>query len=157
MKRSDCSVQCFLNGFNCAQAVFSTYCNELGLEPETALRVAGGFGGGMGHIGETCGAVTGAFMLIGLKHGKVKAEDNAAKEKTYALVQEFAKRFKAVNGSVQCKELLGCDISLSEGMQNAKDKLLFTTICPKLVKDSCEIVEELLELKEYEETLNEIK
>lgn len=148
MKKSDCSLECFSNGFNCAQAVFSTYCSELGLEPEMAIRVAGSFGGGMGYIGETCGAVTGAFMLIGLKHGKVKAEDAASKEKTYALVQEFTKRFKAVNGSVQCKELLGCDLGVPEGMQEAKDKQLFTTTCPKMVKDACEIVEELLQLKE---------
>lgn len=146
MKRSECAEHCFLNGFNCAQAVFSTYCNELGLETEMALRIAGSFGGGMGHIGETCGAVTGAFMLIGLKYGKVRVEDNTAKEKTYALVQEFTRKFVEIHGSVKCKELLGCDISIQEEMQQAREKQLFTTICPKLVKDSSEIVEELLEL-----------
>ncbi len=79
MNKSECSEQCFLSGFNCAQAVFSTFSGQLGLEPELALRIAGSFGGGMGHIGETCGAVTGAFMLIGLKHGKVRADDNESK------------------------------------------------------------------------------
>lgn len=146
IKKSECSVQCFNNGFNCAQAVFSTHCKQLGLDSETTLKIAGGFGGGMGHIGETCGAVTGAFMLIGLKYGKVKTDDNAAKEKTYTLVQEFAERFKAINGSVRCKDLLGCDISTALGMQTAKDAQLFTTICPKMVRDSSEIVEELLNL-----------
>jgi len=82
MNKPECSVQRFFSGFNCAQAVFSTYSSEFGLEPELALRISSSFGGGMGYIGETCGAVTGAFMLIGLKYGKVKAEDNAAKEKT---------------------------------------------------------------------------
>lgn len=140
------SVECFNKGFNCAQAVFSTYCKQLGLDSETALRIAGSFGGGMGYTGETCGAVTGALMLIGLKHGKVNVEDNAAKEKTYDLVQEFSKRFKSINGSVRCTELLGCDISTGIGMQRAKDTQLFSTICPKLVKDSSEIIEELLNL-----------
>lgn len=150
MKKSECAVECFSNGFNCAQAVFSTYCSELGLDPKTALRIAGSFGGGMGHIGETCGAVTGAIMLIGLKHGKVDAGDNAAKEKSYALVQEFTRRFKAINYSVQCKELLSCDISTQAGMQSAREKQLFTTICPLLVRDACEIIEEVLELRAEE-------
>ncbi|WP_242975830.1 C-GCAxxG-C-C family protein [Desulfosporosinus sp. FKB] len=69
--RSDIAVDCFLSGFNCAQAVFSTYSNDLGLTMEMAKKIACGFGAGMGYIGETCGAVTGALMLIGLKYGKV--------------------------------------------------------------------------------------
>ena len=111
MKKTDSVVQCFTSGFNCSQAVFSTYCSELGLDEEMALRIAGSFGSGMGFIGETCGAVTGAFMLIGLKCGKVYAEDNDAKEKTYSFVQEFTRRFKVINKSVKCKELLAYDIS----------------------------------------------
>ncbi len=147
MNKSECSKQCFLSGFNCAQAVFSTYSRELGLEPELALRIAGSFGGGMGHIGETCGAVTGAFMLIGLKYGKVSTDDNEAKEKNYSLVQEYTRKFVAKHGSVKCKELLGFDISVPEEMHKARENDLFKTICPKLVKDSSEIVEELLDLK----------
>lgn len=147
MSKSNCAVDCFKNGYNCAQAVFSTYCEQLGLGKTNALKIAGGFGGGMGHIGETCGAVTGAIMLIGLKHGKVHKDDNDAKETTYKLVQEYTKRFKAVNGSVNCTELLGYDISTSEGLIAAREANLWDTVCAKLVKDSAQIVEELLELK----------
>lgn len=147
MNKVECSEQCFLSGFNCAQAVFSTYSGELGLDPVLALRIAGSFGGGMGLIGETCGAVTGAIMLIGLKYGKVRVDDTAAKEKTYALVQEYKRQFVELNGSVRCKELLGYDISIPEEMNTAGEKNLFKTLCPKLVKDSAEIVEKLLELK----------
>jgi C_GCAxxG_C_C family probable redox protein len=139
----DCAVDCFNSGFSCSQAVFSTYSQELGLDPKTALKVAGAFGGGMGHIGETCGAVTGAFMAIGLKYGKTRPEDNDAKEKTYALVQEFATRFKAINGSIRCKELLEFDISTPDGMKAAREKGLFKTLCPKYVKDAAEIIEQL--------------
>lgn len=147
MNKVECSEQCFLSGFNCAQAVFSTYSGELGLDPELALKIAGSFGGGMGLIGETCGAVTGAIMLIGLKYGKVRVDDTAAKEKTYALVQEYKRQFVELNGSVRCKELLGYDISIPEEMITAGEKNLFKTLCPKLVKDSAEIVEKLLDLK----------
>lgn len=147
MNKVECSEQCFLSGFNCAQAVFSTYSGELGLDPELALKIAGSFGGGMGLIGETCGAVTGAIMLIGLKYGKVRVDDTAAKEKTYAFVQEYKRQFVELNGSVRCKELLGYDISIPEEMITAGEKNLFKTLCPKLVKDSAEIVEKLLDLK----------
>lgn len=147
MNKVECSEQCFLSGFNCAQAVFSTYSGELGLDPVLALRIAGSFGGGMGLIGETCGAVTGAIMLIGLKYGKIRVDDTAAKEKTYALVQEYKRQFVELNGSVRCKELLGYDISIPEEMITAGEKNLFKTLCPKLVKDSAEIVEKLLDLK----------
>ncbi|MHB8061469.1 MAG: C-GCAxxG-C-C family protein [Ruminiclostridium sp.] len=140
----DSAVQCFNNGFNCSQAVFTTYCEELGLDTETALKISGAFGGGMGHIGETCGAVTGAFMLIGLKYGKFKAEDNSAKEKTYSLVQEFTKNFKADFGSVKCKELVKYDISISGEMQKAREAGVFGSICPMLVKRAIEIIEDIL-------------
>ncbi len=146
--KSDAAIECFSSGFNCAQAVFSTYCDDLGLETEMAKRIACGLGAGMGYIGETCGAVTGALMLIGLKYGKVDVEDNVARDKTYELVQEFTKRFKAINSSVKCKELIGFDISIPEDLNTVKEKQLFSTLCLKFVRDSSEIIEELLEVSE---------
>lgn len=146
LMKSDEAIECFSSGFNCAQAVFSTYCDDLGIETEMARRIACGFGAGMGYIGETCGAVTGALMLIGLKYGKVDVEDNATKVKTYELVQEFIKRFKEINSSVKCKELLGFDISIPEDLEIVKEKRLFIILCPKFVKDSSEIIEELLDV-----------
>ncbi|MCX6151182.1 MAG: C-GCAxxG-C-C family protein [Ignavibacteriales bacterium] len=147
MGKSEIAIECFQNGFSCSQAVISTYCEELGLDKESALKIACAFGGGMGHIGETCGAVTGAFMVIGLKHGKIKVDDNEAKAKTYELVAEFAKRFKALNNSIHCFELIGFDLSTEEGLAQARESNRFKTVCPKLVKDAAEIVEELLQLK----------
>ena len=87
MKKSEVAVQCLTSGFNCAQAVFSAHCSELGLKSETALRIAAGFGGGMG-ISETCGAVTDAFMLIGLKYRNINVEDKVNKRKTNSLVYQ---------------------------------------------------------------------
>jgi C_GCAxxG_C_C family probable redox protein len=142
--KSEEAVNCFLNSFNCAQAVFSTYSREHGLDRHTALKIATSFGGGMGHIGETCGAVTGAFMLIGLKHGKTDADDNAAKEKTYCLVREFAEKFKELHGSLNCTDLIGCDLTTHEGIQDALNRNLFRTVCCKYVRDSAQIVEKLL-------------
>ena len=138
------AVSCFNEGFSCSQAIFSTYGQKLGISRKTALKVSGAFGGGMARMAETCGAVTGAFMVIGLKYGKAKANDEKAKDKTYSLVKEFVSRFKARNNSIVCKELLGCDINTAEGMKIFQDKKLITTLCPKFVQDAAEIIEEIL-------------
>jgi C_GCAxxG_C_C family probable redox protein len=116
----------------------------LGLERELALRVAGAFGGGMARMGETCGAVTGALMAIGLKYGMTQAKDEKARDKTYKLAQEFATRFKERHGSIVCRDLLGYDLGKPEGRKGALEKGLFTTLCPQFVQDAVEIVEQLL-------------
>ena len=134
----------FLTGFNCAQAVFFSFCEELGLEKEYALKISSSFGGGMAHLNETCGAVTGAFMVLGLKYGRTKVEDAAAKEKNYSLVQEFAKRFKDTHGSIRCTELIGFDLSTEEGLKKATEEKRFRTHCPGYVEDAARIVVDLL-------------
>ena len=145
MSRIEVAVSCFKDGFNCSQAVLSTYGTQFGLNREIALKVAGAFGGGMGHMGETCGAVTGAFMVIGLKYGRTIAGDKQSQDKTVSLANEFVNRFKSRNVSIVCKELLGCDLNTPEGMNMAKEKNLFATICPKFVQDAAEIIEQILE------------
>ena len=134
----------FEEGFSCSQAVFSAYAEHLGLDRETALKISGGFGGGMGRMAQTCGAVTGAFMAIGLKYGAVETDDQEAKDKTYALIREFSDRFKSRHGSITCQELLGCDISKPENMEMAREQGLFKATCPDLVRDAAEILEEIL-------------
>lgn len=145
MSKVEDSAKCFADGFNCAQSIISVYCEELGLDSKTALKIASGFGGGMAHMSETCGAVTGAFMVLGLKYGRFIADDLDAKLKTNGLVQEFAKRFKEIHGSIRCTELLNNDLSTPEGVKSASEQNVFKTICPRLVKDASSIVEELLQ------------
>jgi len=128
----------FGQGLNCAQSIVSTYGPRFGLERELALKVASGLGGGIGHLGETCGAVTGAIIVIGLKG------DASATEQTYALVAQFLERFKARHGSIMCRELLGCDISTPAGLETARDKGLFEERCPNFVRGAAEILEEIL-------------
>ena len=144
MSKVEQAVSCFEKGFVCSQALLSTYGTRLGLDPVIALKMADGFGGGMARMGETCGAVTGAFMVIGLKYGRTVLEDTEAHEKTYSLVREFIHQFKSRNGSIMCRELIGCDISTTEGLHTAREKKLFTSICPKYVRDAAEIIENIL-------------
>ena len=135
------AVACFESGFNCSQAVFCTYCDEFGVDKDTALKIACGLGAGMGRLQETCGAVSGAYLLIGLKHGRGLSDDNSRKEKTYSLVREFAKRFEERNGTTSCRELLGIDLMTAE-KQAASERV--KAVCPKAVRDAAEIIEELL-------------
>ena len=132
------AVERFSNGFNCSQAVFSAFAPSLGVEEEAALKLACGFGAGMAGMQNTCGAVTGAFMVIGLKRGKFRAGDDDAKERTYSLIKIFTERFKERQGSIACKDLLGCDIA------EAREKNLFDSVCSKAVRDSAELLEDLL-------------
>jgi C_GCAxxG_C_C family probable redox protein len=144
MDKTNDAVECFKNGFNCSQAVFSTFCEEYGLDKTTALKIATSFGAGMGRTGETCGAVTGAFMLLGLIHGKYRAEDKKSKEKTYSLVKEFTERFKKINGSVNCSDLIGYDLRTEESLKNANMDNQADVKCTKYVQDSAEIIQELI-------------
>jgi C_GCAxxG_C_C family probable redox protein len=141
--RVQTALERFNNGFNCSQSVLSSFSEQFGLDCEKAFKVATGFGGGM-HMAGTCGAVTGAFMVLGLKYGNSTAQNRQAKEKTYEMVSQFTDRFKRRNKSVECGKLLDCDISTPEGMKEAQDKGLFTSVCPRVVQDAAEILEEML-------------
>lgn len=144
MNRAESAVSDFRRGFSCSQAVLAAFAESLELDRNTALKLGAGFGGGMGRMALTCGAVTGAFMVIGLKHGATDAGDREAKEKTQRIVREFAGRFKERNSSITCRDLLHCDISTLEGFEEAKEKNFLMTVCPKLVRDAVEILEEIL-------------
>jgi len=85
-------------------------------------------------------------MVIGLKHGRTVVEDRDAHRKTNSLINDFVRLFKYRNGSIVCRELLGCDISTPEGLNSAREKKLFITVCPKYIRDAAEAVEELLRL-----------
>ncbi|MFH0790041.1 MAG: C-GCAxxG-C-C family protein [Candidatus Omnitrophota bacterium] len=144
MNKVEDAVMCFKQGFNCAQALVSTYGPELGIDREIALKISAGFGAGMGRKALVCGAVSGACMIIGLKYGGIEMKDKAAKEKTCELVREFMKRFTLLNNSVICKELLSRDISTLGGLKSARDNKLIDSRCSKFVRDAAEIIEQIL-------------
>jgi C_GCAxxG_C_C family probable redox protein len=137
-------VKTHAEGFSCAQALLAVYGPELGMDRQTALKVAGGFGGGMGRMAGICGAVTGAFMIIGLVHSMTKKGDMQQKELSYEYIRKFAETFRERNRTLVCRELMGVDVSTPEGFAEAKVKNIARTICPKYVRDAAEILEELL-------------
>ena len=142
--KPDQAVATFNNGFNCAQAVFSTYAEEFGIDQTQALKISCGFGAGMGRRQEVCGAVSGAILLIGCKHGKTVREDNTANELTYKLVREFSEKFTAKHGSISCKELLGCNLLTPEGQKFFTENNFKERKCIPYVHDASELAEVML-------------
>jgi C_GCAxxG_C_C family probable redox protein len=138
------AVDYFNNGYNCSQAIFAAFNEENEISEETALKVSCGFGAGCGRLGSTCGAVSGGFMVIGKKFGKFRVDDDAAKEKTYLKVREFAQRFIDRNKSINCTELLGCHLGTSEGIEKAKKEGLIKKTCPRLVREAAEILSDII-------------
>lgn len=144
MTKADEAVASFKSGFSCSQAVLSSFSEELGLDRDTANSVACGFGGGIARTGNICGAVAGAIMVIGMKYGKTRPDDNAAREKTYALVQQFIRDYTAKNGSISCPDLLGYDMRDPVQFKEAQEKQVAARICPGLTSDAVIILERIL-------------
>jgi C_GCAxxG_C_C family probable redox protein len=144
MKSAQPAVEIYEAGFSCSQAVFAAFSEALGLERTKALKIAQPFGGGIAGTGSTCGAVTGALLVIGLRYGRVRPEDLASKEKTYELVREFIKGFEERHGSIICRELLGVDLSTPAGHEAARRRGLFAERCSRFVSGAAEILEAIL-------------
>ena len=143
-KKIETAVHLFKSDLNCAQSVFSVYAQGFNLDSDLALGISCGFGGGMGRLQETCGAVTGAFMVLGLHLNNKYKDNKERKEKTYAMVQEFSEKFKAIHGTLDCRALLDCDMKTEEGRRYIRENRLHETICEKCVADSVNIIEEMI-------------
>ena len=142
MKSQD-SAELFRNGFLCSQSILAACCDNYGLDKNSALKIANGFGSGM-RCAEICGAVSGAVLVIGLKYGYTNAKDRTAKKLCDAKVEEFVRVFTERNkGCILCRDILGCDVTTLEGRQKAIDEKLFTTICMDTVVSAATILEEL--------------
>ncbi len=144
MSKTDCALSFFRQGFSCSQAVAAAFAADYGLDKEAALRLAQGFGGGIARRADWCGALTGAILIVGLKHGRVRPEDSEARDKTYALVRELIARFTARHGGVLCRDLLGYDLGTAEGQKKVDELRLHQTKCEDFVRDAARILEEIL-------------
>ncbi len=138
----------FMEGYNCAQSVLFSFCGELGLDEDAALKLSCGFGGGMGRMGEVCGAVSGGIIALGLKFGRGKNDDRAATDIAYSKIREFMKRFSAKHGSCRCRDLLGgCDLTTPDGQAYFKENECFNIICRPCVRDAAAMVGEMMTSK----------
>ncbi len=135
MTHAEKAKEYFLKGYNCAQAVVLAFCDVTGLDENQAAKMSSSFGGGMGKMGEVCGAVSGMFMVLGLAEGGYEPSDKEAKMAHYAKVRHLADKFKNENGSIVCRELL----------ENHKDKPVVSghnSRCFNMVMQAADILEE---------------
>lgn len=133
----------FTRGYNCAQSVFCTFCDELGIDFETALKMSSSFGGGMGRLREVCGAVSMMFLIAGLKHGYTEANNDEIKAKHYALIQQLAEEFKEKHGTIICRELLGTEDN-SPIPSKRTEEYYASRPCVNFIKTAVEIIEKNL-------------
>ena len=143
--RSEIALEKFSAGYNCAQSVFYSFCEDLGLDKNTALRIASGLGSGMGRSGEVCGAVSGGILVLGTKYGRGENDSPAAKELTYTKTRALMSRFSGVHGSYKCRDLLnGYDLTTEEGFRQFKVQDLTNKVCKHCVRSMVEILQEML-------------
>ncbi|MBO4903487.1 MAG: C_GCAxxG_C_C family protein [Lachnospiraceae bacterium] len=144
MSRRDKAIQFFSKELHCSQAVLAAFADECGISEEMAFRLGSCFGSGM-RKGNVCGACTGALMVLGLMFGEEQAGDPEERQRSNKINDMMMDRFKQTNGTCICNELLGCDITTSEGVQYARDNRLFKDFCPKMVASAVDILEEIIE------------
>ena len=143
--RSEIAVEKFKEGYNCAQSVFYSFCDDLKIKKDTALKLACGFGAGMGRKEEVCGAISGGILVIGAKYGRGEKEDGSAMELSYQKTQDLMNQFFAKHGTFICRKLLdGCELTTREGQLYFKENDLLNKTCYPCVRSVVGILEEIL-------------
>lgn len=137
------AVEFLIRDFSCAQSVFAAIAPRMGMDEDTALKTAACFGAGMARQGQTCGAVTGALMVLGLAYGATDSE-RSSKELAYGKAQEFIRNFKGKRGTTVCRELVGFDLSDDEQLKAARDSGAFIKICVPIVQEAVGMLEATL-------------
>jgi C_GCAxxG_C_C family probable redox protein len=146
------AMELFQQGYNCAQAVFAAFSEELGMDFEMSLRLSSSFGGGMGRLREVCGAVSGMFAVAGMKCGYTDPKDNRAKTAHYKLIQELAGKFKAKHHSIICRELLGLHDRSDDPAPELRTKEYYEKRpCAELVGFAARLTEELIKSIDMED------
>jgi C_GCAxxG_C_C family probable redox protein len=138
-------IQSFREDKNCSQAVLLGFTDRFQILEEHALSISSGFGAGMGRLQKTCGAISGAYMVIGLYAGTKSQNNTERKETAYSMIQEFTRRFEEKQGTSQCSDLLHCDLRSIEGKNYFEDNHLREKVCEKCIQLSLNILDELLE------------
>jgi len=143
MNRSEKAVAQFLEGFRCSQAVLSVYAQRYDMDIDLARKISLGLAAGSGNGGE-CGAVSGAYLAIGLKYGFSHPGDPQALNKMFDQIQRFTDRFKTLHKEINCPQLIGLDIFSTRGHQKFVDDDLKNTRCVGFVRDAVLILEEIM-------------
>lgn len=145
-QHSHLAKELFKKGYNCSQSVFAAFCDETGLDFDTALKISSSFGGGMGRLREVCGAVSGMFMVVGLKCGYTDPVDKNSKAEHYELIQALAKQFQAENKSIICRELLGLSVKNDNPLPEDRTESYYKKrSCAEIVEYAAKILDEYIQ------------
>jgi C_GCAxxG_C_C family probable redox protein len=145
MTKSELAVSKFIEGYNCAQSVFFSFCDDLEMDKDKALKMACGFGAGMGRKEEICGAVSGGILVIGATYGRGENDDRKATEVTYAKIRELMDQFAKRHGTYMCRKLLnGCELTTEEGQKSYLGNDLFHKVCIPCVQSVVEILDDII-------------
>ncbi len=142
MMKAELARKLFLSGCNCSQAVFCAFADDFNVDKETALKLSGPLGGGVGRLRKTCGAVASMAMLVGLKTGISDLSDDKEKARLYKIVQECVKEFTDEYKTTECRELLGGNADCSSSPTPRTKEFYETRPCPKIVYTCAKIIEE---------------
>jgi len=134
----------FDGGYNCAQSVLSAFTKQLNIDDKIALKLSSGFGAGMGRTQGSCGALTGAYMVLGLKYGK-SYPDDVTNEKLAALIQDLTQKFEEEHCFTNCKDLLNVDLKTKKGQALFVKKNLHNIVCSHCVNSTINFLEEIID------------
>lgn len=131
-------------GYNCAEAVLLAISRAAGYDSACIPRIASGLGGGLGRQGEVCGTLSGGALVVGLLHGRDRADQKAQKEAVSAKTAELVRRFAQANGAICCRDLLGLELCTEAGSREFHDRNLKAERCSVVMTHAVRIVMELL-------------
>lgn len=144
-QRAEKAKELFLQGYNCSQAVLGAFCEDIGLEFETAIKLSSSFGGGMGQLREVCGAVSALFMIAGFQKGYTSPTDKEAKTEHYKRIQALAKQFSEKRGSIICRDLLTMKPTGTVEHHDRDEKYYGSRPCLALVEEAALLAEQFLD------------
>jgi C_GCAxxG_C_C family probable redox protein len=139
-ERKEKAVNFFNEGYNCAQSVFLAYSDVYGIDDELAKKISVSFGGGMGRLRETCGAVSAMAIIAGFEHPAGNPGDQQAKTTNYAAVQSMVNQFKEKFGTINCGELLRIPVSKDPAPSERTPEYYAKRPCARFVSYAAEII-----------------
>ena len=145
-KNEEAAIFLFNNGYNCAQSVLSSFADALKFDLKLAQSISAGFGAGMGRQQETCGAVTGAYMVIGIYNSAHYNDNSLAKEYSNQMIQDFTNQFQKEHDSLNCKSLVSCDLNTELGQSDYQKNKLSETVCKRCISSSINILNKLIQI-----------
>ena len=146
MTHREKAIEYFRSGYNCAQSVFAAFCDVTGYSEEDALRLSSSFGGGMGRMRETCGAVSAMFMVAGALKGYTDISTDEPKKEHYTRIQKMAEEFKKAHGTITCRELLVTLKPTSTPTPSARTEEYYRVRpCVRFVATAADILDRMIE------------